>query len=86
MKERARRLMKRWFGGCGRSHAMLDSFLASHPRKVGVNASTHCRPCACSMCQEDRQVVPPMRERAFDYADELDFAGHTRSGQTWARR
>ncbi len=60
MKERARRVMKRWFGRHG---WLLD------PRKVGVNASTHCRPCACSMCQEDAREVPPMRERAFDYPD-----------------
>ena len=35
------------------------------PRKVGVNASTHCRPCGCWMCQEDRTEIPPQRERRF---------------------
>jgi hypothetical protein len=59
MKDRARRVMKRWFGRFGWP---LD------PRKVGVNASTHCRPCACSMCQEDSRF-PPMRERAFHDPD-----------------
>ena len=24
-----------------------------NPRKLGLNASTHCRPCACSMCREN---------------------------------
>jgi hypothetical protein len=60
MKERARRVMKRWFG----RHEWPPD-----PRKVGVNASTHCRPCASSMCQENVPEVPPMRERAFDYPD-----------------
>jgi hypothetical protein len=69
MKERARRVMKGWFGRPLMADAQLDEFLAAHPRKVGVNASTHCRPCACSMCQEDRREVAPMRERAFDYPD-----------------
>jgi len=55
MKDRARRVMKRWFG----RHQWPPD-----PRKVGVNASTHCRPCGSSMSHEDRQV-PRMRERAF---------------------
>ena len=60
MKERARRVMSRWFSLHPRP---LD------PRKIGLNASTGCRPCACSMCQEDKRDVPPMRERAFDYPE-----------------
>jgi hypothetical protein len=62
MKARALRVMKLWFG----RHQWPPD-----PRKVGVNTSTHCRPCGCWMCQEDARMVPPMRERAFDYADEL---------------
>jgi hypothetical protein len=61
MKERAQRLMKRWFARYG---------LPLNPRKLGVNASTHCRPCGGSMCQEEGQVRP-MRERAFDYPGEV---------------
>jgi hypothetical protein len=40
MKDRARRVMKRWFG---------RHLWPPDPRKVGVNASTHCRPCGSSM-------------------------------------
>lgn len=60
MKNRARRTMRLWAGG---RNAPVD------PRQVGVNASTHCRPCACWMCQADAREVPPMRERAFDYLE-----------------
>ncbi len=59
MKARARRVMRLWF---------RDRF-QDEPRKVGVNASTHCRPCGCFMCQEDSREVPPARERAFDYVE-----------------
>lgn len=59
MKERARRVMRGW---------SRWNKLPLDPRKVGVNASTHCRPCACSMCQEDEKIRP-MRERAFDYPE-----------------
>ena len=38
-------------------------------RFVGRNASTHCRPCACWMCQAPRRDVPARRERAFDDLD-----------------
>jgi hypothetical protein len=51
--------MKRWLTG---------QLWPLDPHKVGVNAGTHCRPCACSVCQEDEKIRP-MRERAFDYAD-----------------
>jgi len=60
VKERAKRVMRLWFA---HREWPLD------PRKVGVNASTHCRPCGCWMCQEDRRDVPAPRERAFDYLD-----------------
>jgi hypothetical protein len=43
------------------------------PGALGRNTSKHCRPCGCWMCQEDRRVVPPMRERAFDYPDVPDL-------------
>ena len=59
MKDRARRVMKLM---CGRR------LWPPEPRKVGVNASTHCRPCGSSMCREDGRVPSP-RERAFDYRD-----------------
>jgi hypothetical protein len=60
MKNRARRVMRLWFG---HRQAQFD------PRQVGINASTHCRPCGCWMCQEDRREVPAPRERAFDYPE-----------------
>jgi hypothetical protein len=56
MKSRARRVMRLWFG---------NRFMPFDPRKVGVNASTHCRPCGCWMCQEPGREIPPPRERAF---------------------
>ena len=59
-KDRAKRVMKLWFG---------PKEWPPDPRKVGVNASTHCRPCGCWMCQEDRRDVAPPRERAFAYPD-----------------
>lgn len=58
LKARTRRVMRLWHGGL--SKGPLD------PRKVGVNASTHCRPCGCWMCQEARKEVAPPRERQFD--------------------
>ena len=60
MKRRARRVMRLWFGNWLQ---VID------PRQVGVNASTHCRPCGCWMCQEDRKQVPPPRERPFEYQE-----------------
>jgi hypothetical protein len=60
MKSRARRVMKLWFG---KREPVLD------PRKVGVNTSTHCRPCGCWMCQEPGRDVPQPRERAFQNFD-----------------
>jgi hypothetical protein len=62
MKSRACRVMQLWFGN---RVPHLD------PRKIGVNASTHCRPCGCWMCQEPRREVPPPRERAFFDLDRL---------------
>ena len=59
VKARTRRVMRLWFG----------NRFPENPRKVGVNASTHSRPCACSMCQADRRDIPPLRERAFDYPE-----------------
>lgn len=56
IKARTRRVMRRWF-------ARLP--LAPDPRDLGVAASTHCRPCACWMCQAPRKDVPPPRERPF---------------------
>ncbi len=61
VKARTRRVMRLWFG----------KRFTDDPRKVGVNASTHCRPCGCWMCQEDRRDVPPLRERPFDYTEIL---------------
>jgi hypothetical protein len=58
MKNRARRTMRLW---AGRRETPLD------PRQVGVNASTHCRPCACWMCQGQGREVPARRERAFEH-------------------
>lgn len=60
MKSRARRVMKMWFGD------RVDRF---DPRQVGLNASTHCRPCGCWMCQEPGREVPQPRERAFHDLD-----------------
>jgi hypothetical protein len=60
VKDRAKRVMRLWFG---------QQQWPPDPRKVGVNASTHCRPCGCGMCQGDGRDVPPPRERAFDYPD-----------------
>ena len=57
VKARARRIMRLWNGRL--STGPLQ------PRKVGVNASTHCRPCGCWMCQQDRKEIPPQRERRF---------------------
>ncbi len=55
MKDRARRFMRL---RRGRHQWPPD------PRKVGVNASTHCRPCGSSLCRDDSRF-PPRRERAF---------------------
>ncbi|HEY1755547.1 MAG TPA: hypothetical protein VGG72_09140 [Bryobacteraceae bacterium] len=60
MKARAKVVMKRWYG---RRPVSTD------PREIGRNASTHCRPCGCWMCQYDEREVPPPRERAFDDLD-----------------
>ena len=60
MKNRARRTMRLW---AGRLNAQVD------PRDLGVNASTHCRPCSCWMCQAKGREVPQHRERAFDYQE-----------------
>ncbi|MCC7036357.1 MAG: hypothetical protein IT560_03520 [Alphaproteobacteria bacterium] len=42
---------------------------APDPRELGVNASTHCRPCGCWMCQAKVREVPQRRERAFDHPE-----------------
>jgi len=60
IKAKARRIMRRWHGGR----------FQEDPRKLGVNASTHCRPCGCWMCQEPGREIPQRRERAFDYTEE----------------
>jgi hypothetical protein len=62
MKSRAKRVMRLWFGRLG-----VTTF---DQRQVGLNASTHCRPCGCWMCQEDACEVPAPRERAFDYVEQ----------------
>ncbi len=62
MKSRAKRIMRLWFGRLG-----VKGF---SPRAVGRNASTHCRPCGCWMCQEDAREVPAPRERPFDYVEQ----------------
>jgi len=62
MKRRALKTMRRWAG----RHPLLVN-----PRDLGRNVSTHCRPCACWMCQANRKEVPSPRERAF-YDLELD--------------
>jgi hypothetical protein len=51
-KDRARQVMRLWHG----HSANLD------PRKVGANASTHCRPCSCHLCRHDG---PTRQERIF---------------------
>ena len=63
MKNRARRTMRWW---AGRWEAPVD------PRDLGVNTSTHCRPCSCWMCKAHASEVPPRRERAFA---EFEFDG-----------
>lgn len=60
MKRRARFVMRLW---SGRRQGPLD------PRQVGLQASTHCRYCACWMCQENGNEVPRPRERAFSYPE-----------------
>jgi|GEM_PF-4964947 len=60
MKARARRIMRLWF----------RNRFAENPRKIGVNASTHCRPCGFRMRQTDRKNIPPLRERRFE---EVEF-------------
>jgi len=55
MKNIARRVMRLW---AGNRQGPVS------PQAVGINASTHCRPCSCYLCQPGREV-PPMRERAF---------------------
>ena len=55
MKQRARRIMRLWSG--------RRAFVADE-RAIGVNASTHCRPCSGWMDQPGREVPPP-RERPF---------------------
>jgi hypothetical protein len=55
IKARARRVMKLW----GRP---------PDARRLGVNASTHCRPCGGAMDQEPPKIRP-MRERRFDGQD-----------------
>ena len=60
IKARTRRVMRLWSRS---AKTPLD------PRQVGVNASTHCRPCGCWMCQADRKEMPPLRERRFDNFD-----------------
>lgn len=62
MKGRAKRVMRLWS-----SHLGITTFDA---RQVGLNASTHCRPCGCWMCQENAREVPAPRERAFDYVEQ----------------
>jgi hypothetical protein len=57
MKARTRRIMRLWSGRLTTE--------PPDPRQVGVNASTHCRPCGCWMCQEKSKQVPPLRERRF---------------------
>jgi len=54
MKSRARRVMRIW--AVNRQNPVSQ-------KAVGVNTSTHCRPCSCFLCQPGREV-PPMRERA----------------------
>ncbi len=56
MKRRALRTMRRWAG---------QRPLTVDPRDLGKNVSTHCRPCACWMCQAQGKEVPSRRERAF---------------------
>jgi hypothetical protein len=60
MKSRAKRVMRRWMG---------NRLQTINPRDLGVNTSTHCRPCACWMCQEQRKEIPPPRERAFEHIE-----------------
>ena len=60
VKDRARRVMLIWAGNRQRP----SNLQIVTPQAVGVNASTHCRPCSCFLCQPGREVPPP-RERAF---------------------
>jgi hypothetical protein len=59
-KNKARRIMRIW--------GMRTGSRFATPKAIGVNASTHCRPCSCFLCQPGREV-PPMRERAFHDPD-----------------
>lgn len=61
MKSRALRTMRLW--GIGTTAAR--HYISPDPRDLGVNISTHCRRCACWMCQADPKEVPPRRERSF---------------------
>lgn len=61
VKARTRRIMQLWSRQV--PNGVLD------PRQVGVNASTHCRPCACWMCRATHKDIPPLRERPFAYPD-----------------
>jgi len=61
MKNRALRTMRLWAG--------RPNMPPVDPRDLGVNVSTHCRPCACWMCQAKGREVPQRRERAFDYQE-----------------
>lgn len=65
MKNRVRRIMRRWLG---RNYSETEM----SPRDVGRNTSTHARPCACSMCQADAREVPQARERAFYDTSDAD--------------
>lgn len=60
MKAKARRVMRIW----SRLHPGEPD-----ARKLGVNASTHCRPCSCWMCSADRKEVPAKRERPFHHPE-----------------
>lgn len=63
MKARARKIMKLW------------SFGVRFPmtaRDVGRNASTHCRPCSCWLCQPQREVPTPRERAYFDMSDSVN--------------
>lgn len=60
VKARALKIMRLWTGP---NRSITD------PRKIGVNVSTHCRPCACYGCTGPRREIPQPRERAFYYSE-----------------
>ena len=64
-KAKARRIMLLW----NRSMSPADAARWMTPRAVGVNASTHCRPCSCWMCTNGKGEPTRQEMVADDAAD-----------------